>query len=106
MRATRFPIEAFGCPVAFTMDGGYSGDLNVETFSADAARITFTGVSVHPGTARGRLVNALTYMGKLLDRLPAGESPEGTDGLTEDELMDLVSRDSMIGVADVHNPSD
>jgi tripeptide aminopeptidase len=77
--ADRFPLERFDCPIAFTMDGGYSGDLNVETFSADGAVVTFSGVSVHPGTARGRLVNALTYMGKFLDRLPAGESPEATD---------------------------
>ena len=42
--------------------------------------ITFTGVSVHPGTARGKMVNALTWMGKLLDRLPMGEAPECTDG--------------------------
>lgn len=76
--ADRFPMERFDCPVAFTVDGSFTGEVNVETFSADKAVLTFTGVSVHPGTARGKMVNALTWMGKLLDRLPLGESPECT----------------------------
>jgi tripeptide aminopeptidase len=78
--ADRFPMERFDCPVAFTIDGCFTGEINVETFSADKAVLTFTGVSVHPGTARGKMVNALTWMGKLLDRLPMGEAPECTDG--------------------------
>jgi len=78
--ADRFPMERFDCPVAFTVDGSFTGEINVETFSADRAVVTFTGVSVHPGTARGKMVNALTWMGKLLDRLPMGEAPECTDG--------------------------
>ena len=77
--ADRFPMKRFDCPVAFTVDGSFTGEINVETFSADKAVITFTGVSVHPGTARGKMVNALTWMGKLLDRLPMGEAPECTD---------------------------
>ena len=78
--ADRFPLERFDCPVAFTIDGSFTGEINVETFSADKAVVTLTGVSVHPGTARGKMVNALTWMGKLLDRLPMGEAPECTDG--------------------------
>lgn len=78
--ADRFPLERFGCPVAFTIDGGFTGEISVETFSADKAIVTFEGVSVHPGTAKGKMVNALTYMGKLLDRLPMAESPECTEG--------------------------
>jgi tripeptide aminopeptidase len=78
--ADRFPLARFDCPIAFTIDGGFSGEVSVETFSADKAVITFTGVSVHPGTAKGKLVNALTYAGKLLDRLPVAESPECTEG--------------------------
>ncbi len=77
--ADRFPMERFDCPVAFTVDGSFTGEINVETFSADKAVLTFTGVAVHPGTARGKMVNALTWMGKLLDRLPMGEAPECTD---------------------------
>ncbi|MCG6954485.1 MAG: peptidase T [Gemmatimonadetes bacterium] len=78
--ADRFPMERFDCPVAFTVDGSFTGEVNVETFSADKAVVTLKGVSVHPGTARGKMVNALTWMGKLLDRLPMGEAPECTDG--------------------------
>ncbi|MDE3151927.1 MAG: peptidase T [Gemmatimonadota bacterium] len=78
--ADRFPLKRFDCPVAFTIDGSFSGEINVETFSADKAAVTFTGVSVHTGTARGKMVNALTWMGKFLDRLPMGEAPECTDG--------------------------
>jgi tripeptide aminopeptidase len=78
--ADRFPLERFDCPFAFTIDGGFAGEINLETFSADKAVITFTGVSVHPGTAKGKMVNALTWAGKLLDRLPMDESPERTDG--------------------------
>lgn len=78
--ADRWPLELFDCPIAFTIDGGFSGEINLETFSADKAVITLTGVSVHPGTAKDKLVNALTYMGKLLDRLPMAEAPECTEG--------------------------
>ncbi|MGE5232432.1 MAG: peptidase T [Deltaproteobacteria bacterium] len=78
--ADRFPLERFDCPVAVTVDGSFTGEINVETFSADKAVVAFTGVAVHPGTARGKMVNALTWMGKLLDRLPMAEAPECTDG--------------------------
>jgi tripeptide aminopeptidase len=78
--ADRFPLGRFDCPVAFTIDGSFTGEISVETFSADKAVITFTGVAVHPGYARGKMVNALTWMGKLLDRLPMGEAPECTEG--------------------------
>jgi tripeptide aminopeptidase len=78
--AARFPLDKFNAPVAFTVDGGFVGEVNVETFSADKATITFSGVAVHPGTAKGKMVNALTYMGKFLARLPMAESPECTEG--------------------------
>ena len=78
--ADAFPLERFGCPVAFTIDGGFPAEMNIETFSADKAIVTFKGVSVHPGYAKGKMVNALTYMGKFLARLPMAEAPECTDG--------------------------
>ncbi|MFO7901472.1 MAG: peptidase T [Pirellulaceae bacterium] len=74
-----FPLERFNVPVAFTVDGSFPGEINVETFSADKAVVTFQGVAVHPGTAKGKMVNALTYMGKFLARLPMAESPECTE---------------------------
>ena len=77
--ATRFPVKEFGADVAFTLDGSFDGEVNVETFNADSAFVTVTGVSTHPGTAKGKLVNALRHMAKLLERLPAEISPECTE---------------------------
>jgi tripeptide aminopeptidase len=78
--ADHFPLEQFDCPVAYTVDGSFTGEINVETFSADRAVIRLAGVSVHPGTAKGKMVNALTWAGKLLARLPMAEAPECTEG--------------------------
>ena len=75
-----FPLEQFGADVAFTLDGGFPGEVNVETFSADSAHITIHGVSTHPGTAKGKLVNAIRYMARFLDRLPELDRPEYTEG--------------------------
>ncbi len=76
----KFPIKTFGADVAFTVDGNFDGEINVETFNADSAYVTVTGVSTHPGTAKGKLVNALRYMSKYIERLPAEKSPECTEG--------------------------
>ncbi len=76
----KFPIETFGADVAFTVDGNFDGEINVETFNADSAWVTITGVSTHPGTAKGKLVNALRYMSRFIERLPAEKSPECTEG--------------------------
>jgi tripeptide aminopeptidase len=76
----KFPIETFGADVAFTLDGSFDGEVNIETFNADSAYVTITGVSTHPGTAKGKLVNALRHMAVFLSRLPAEVSPECTEG--------------------------
>jgi tripeptide aminopeptidase len=76
----KFPMETFGADVAFTIDGSFDGEVNVETFHADSAHVTITGVSTHPGTAKGKLVNALRHMAVFLSRLPAEISPECTEG--------------------------
>ncbi len=78
--ANKFPMKDFASPFAFTLDGGFPGEMNIETFSANKGIVTFKGVSVHPGYAKGKMVNALTYMGKFLARLPMAETPECTDG--------------------------
>jgi tripeptide aminopeptidase len=78
--ADHFPMEAFDAPVAFTVDGHFTGEMSYETFSADKATVRFEGVSVHPGEAKNKMVNALTYLGKFLDALPMAETPECTDG--------------------------
>jgi tripeptide aminopeptidase len=76
----RFPIDTFGADVAFTLDGTFDGEINIETFEAYSAWVTVKGVPTHPGMAKGKLVNALRHMAKLIDRLPAGISPECTEG--------------------------
>lgn len=64
--------------VAYTLDGGEVGEITYETFSADKAIVTITGVAVHPGVAKGKLVNALRLAGKFLAALPPELSPEMT----------------------------
>jgi len=76
----KFPLERFGADVAFTLDGTFDGEMNIETFEAYSAFVTVAGVATHPGTAKGKMVNALRYMARLLDRLPEGARPERTDG--------------------------
>jgi len=72
-------LKKLGAHVAYTLDGGGVGEIDGETFSADLAVVTITGVNVHPGIARGRMVNAVRLAGMLLDRLPMQTlSPETT----------------------------
>ena len=66
---------------AYTLDGADKGEIVYETFSADQAKVRVEGVSVHPGWAKGKLVNALHLLAKILDTLPqATQTPETTDG--------------------------
>ena len=76
---TRLPAD-IGADFAFTFDGADPGEVEWECFSADNAVITLTGVSAHPGSAKGRMVNALTLAGKLAASLPPAQSPELTEG--------------------------
>jgi tripeptide aminopeptidase len=73
-------LEAFGAEVAYTLDGDAAGELNRETFSADAATITVHGRSIHPGTAKGVMVNALRALADVIVRLPRDMAPETTEG--------------------------
>ncbi len=67
---------------AYTFDGGELGELTYESFSADQAVVTVTGVSIHPGDAKGKMVNAITLAAKIVDMLPqANMTPESTDGV-------------------------
>lgn len=71
----------FACDFAYTLDGGERGELEFESFSADQGVVTITGVSIHPGTAKDRLVNALHLGAKIVGTLPqATMTPETTDG--------------------------
>lgn len=76
----RFDVEAFGAKYAYTMDGGPLGELEYESFNAAAVKLTFKGNSVHPGTAKDKMVNALKIAMELNDKLPKEEVPEKTEG--------------------------
>lgn len=74
-------MQKLGAQFGYTLDGGDAGSLEDETFSADAATITISGVIVHPGYAKDKLVNALKVAGAVLNALPKNEwSPETTSG--------------------------
>ena len=76
-----FDLEQFGADFAYTFDGSGIGEVETETFSAYQVVLTIDGVGVHPGTAKGRLVNALKLMADVIAALPRdGLSPETTDG--------------------------
>ena len=80
MGAHHFDVEKFGCEWAYTMDGGDLGDLEYENFNAAGAKIKFSGVSVHPGYAKGKMINACRIATEFAQMLPADETPETTDG--------------------------
>ncbi len=76
----RVPLAKLRSKAFYTVDGGQEGELETECFNAWKADITFTGVSAHLGTARGKMVNAITMASRFITSLPAQESPEATDG--------------------------
>lgn len=80
MGAHHFDVEKFGCEWAYTMDGGDLGDLEFENFNAASAKITIKGVSVHPGYAKDKMVNANRLAAEFANMLPADETPETTEG--------------------------
>ena len=75
-----FPVDKFGAEWAYTMDGSEIGELEYENFNAAYAHIKFHGKSVHPGYAKGLLVNASTMAREFADFLPGDEVPETTEG--------------------------
>ena len=76
-----FDVARFGARCAYTMDGGSRGEIEVESFSADAMTVAFHGFNTHPGYAKGRMVNAIKAAARFIDRLPEElRSPETTDG--------------------------
>ncbi len=79
MGAHHFNVEKFGCEWAYTMDGGDLGNLEYENFNAASAKICIKGISVHPGYAKGKMVNANRLAAEFAAMLPADETPETTD---------------------------
>ena len=78
--AHHFDVERFGCDWAYTMDGGDVGELEFENFNAASAKVTVKGVSVHPGYAKDKMVNANALAAEFAKLLPADETPETTEG--------------------------
>ena len=78
--AHKFDVKKFGADWAYTMDGSQIGELEYENFNAASAKITINGKIVHPGYAKGKMINSMTIAGDLICRLPAKEVPEFTEG--------------------------
>ncbi len=78
--AHKFDVERFGCDFAYTFDGGEVGELEFENFNAAAAKLTFTGRNVHPGTAKNKMINSIRVANHFVSMLPSHETPEHTEG--------------------------
>jgi len=103
--AHHFDVEKFGADWAYTMDGSQVGELEYENFNAAGAKITFKGKSVHPGYAKGKMINSMLIANDFINELPSGETPEETKGyegffhvhhLTgsiEETVLELIIRD-------------
>ncbi len=88
----KIDLSQLAATVAYTIDGGGRGQIDVETFSADAVTVTFTGHNIHPAIAKNRMVNSMRAAARFVDSLPVkSETPETTDG-----------RDGFIHVHDIH----
>ena len=75
-----FDVEAFGAKYAYTLDGGDLGEIEDETFCADAAKVIVEGADVHPGYAKGKMINAVRVASRIIDKLPTTNLPETTEG--------------------------
>ncbi|PKH67340.1 peptidase T [Flavobacterium sp. ALD4] len=103
--AHHFDVEKFGADWAYTMDGSQVGELEYENFNAAGAKITFKGKSVHPGYAKGKMINSMLIANEFINALPSDETPEETKGyegfyhvhhLTgsiEETVLELIIRD-------------
>ena len=103
--AHHFDVEKFGADWAYTMDGSQIGELEYENFNAAGAKITFKGKSVHPGYAKGKMINSMLIANAFINELPPGETPEETkgyegffhvhhlNGSIEETVLELIIRD-------------
>jgi tripeptide aminopeptidase len=78
--AHKFDVEKFGAEWAYTMDGSQVGELEYENFNAAGAKITVKGKIVHPGYAKGKMINSMYYASEFMNTLPRLETPEHTEG--------------------------
>lgn len=77
--AHHFDVDRFGCEWAYTIDGGDLGELEFENFNAASAKVLIKGISVHPGYAKGKMINANRLACEFNSLLPAHETPEATE---------------------------
>ncbi|MCK8143067.1 peptidase T [Flavobacterium sp. I-SCBP12n] len=103
--AHHFDVAKFGAEWAYTMDGSQVGELEYENFNAAGAKITFKGKSVHPGYAKGKMINSMLIANDFINKLPPEETPQETKGyegffhvhhLTgsiEETVLELIIRD-------------
>jgi len=103
--AHKFDVKKFGANWAYTMDGSQIGELEYENFNAAGAKVTITGKSVHPGYAKGKLVNSIGIANEFMSMLPKIETPENTQdregffhihkvhGGIEKSILELIVRD-------------
>jgi tripeptide aminopeptidase len=76
----KFDVEAFDSKYAYTMDGGPLGELQYESFNAAGVKVTIQGTNIHPGTAKGKMVNSTKIAMEFNSKLPVSEAPEYTEG--------------------------
>lgn len=100
-----FDVKKFGAEWAYTMDGSQIGELEYENFNAGYAKLTFAGKSVHPGYAKGKMVNSILLANKFINKLPKDEVPQKTTGYEgffhvhtvsgsiEESVVELIIRD-------------
>lgn len=77
--ADNFDVELFAADFAYTMDGGRIGELEYENFNAASAKVKIVGVNVHPGYAKGKMLNSILVANEFINSLPLNEVPENTD---------------------------
>lgn len=78
--AHKFDVAKFGCDYAYTMDGSQIGELEYENFNAAGATLVFKGKSVHPGYAKGKMINSMLLANQFVNALPKGDVPQETTG--------------------------
>lgn len=106
--AHKFDVKKFGAEWAYTMDGSQIGELEYENFNAAGAKITFKGKSVHPGYAKGKMINSMLIANDFINLLPKGETPQETkgyegffhvhhlNGSIEETVLELIIRDHSV----------
>ena len=78
--AKLFDVKGFGCDFAYTVDGETLGEISYETFNGASFDFEIDGVNIHPGQAKGKMINAIVVANEIISRFPASERPETTEG--------------------------